>query len=137
MISAGFWRRFGAWTYDSLVVITILLIAALAAVAANGARAIPPGQIWFEVYLLACVYAYFGLSWHFGGQTLGMRPWRITLVKHDGARPESWRLWLRYLVAWVSFVALGVGYLWALIPPKRATWHDLVSGTRVVAKRPS
>lgn len=131
MISAGFWRRLGAWVYDALVVLTIFLMATLVAVAANGGHAIAPQQIWFEVWLLGCLFAYFWLSWRAGGQTLGMRPWRIKLRSSDGKPLRFWQMLVRYLVAWISFLVVGLGFFWALIPPQRATWHDLASRTRV------
>jgi len=37
-------------------------------------------------------------------------------------------------LAWavVSWLPLGLGYLWILVDPQRRAWHDRLSGTRVV-----
>ncbi|MEO5596428.1 MAG: RDD family protein, partial [Lysobacteraceae bacterium] len=73
--------------------------------------------------------AYAVISWHRGGQTIGMRPWRLKLVADDG-RLASWRaLCLRYAVATLS---LGLSLVWCLIDRDRRGLHDLVAGTRFV-----
>ena len=76
--------------------------------------------------LWALAGAYFVLSWRRGGQTVGMRPWRLKVVAADG-RPASARaLWLRYLVAWLTPV---IGLAWCLVDGERRGLHDLASGT--------
>lgn len=76
--------------------------------------------------------AYTVLSWRYGGQTLGMRPWRLRLV-NGGSGPPGWRaLLLRYLVGTASLLAGGLGFWWAWIDRDRLTWHDRASSTRLV-----
>jgi uncharacterized RDD family membrane protein YckC len=132
MVSASFARRFGAWIYDGLVILAIWLIAALIAVGVNRGQAIAPEQAWFELYLVTAIALYFGWSWWRGGQTLGMRAWKLKLVDQAGRTPSAAALALRFVLAWASLLAAGLGFVWALIPPQRATWHDLASRTRVV-----
>lgn len=76
--------------------------------------------------------AYATVSWRRGGQTLGMRPWRIRLVGLDGRAPSWRRLWLRYAVATASLLAAGAGLWWAWLDRDRLTWHDRASGTRML-----
>ena len=86
--------------------------------------------LWLTCWAVAGLYA--TISWRRGGQTLGMRPWRIRLVGDDGTAP-AWRaLWLRYLVGTASLLLAGLGFLWALIDRDRLTWHDRASSTRLV-----
>jgi uncharacterized RDD family membrane protein YckC len=85
--------------------------------------------LWACCWLLTGLYA--TLSWHRGGQTLGMRPWRLFLVDGNGA-PAGYRtLWLRYTVATLSLLAAGAGFWWAWIDRDRLTLHDRLSGTRL------
>lgn len=85
--------------------------------------------LWLVCWLVAGLYAV--ISWRRGGQTLGMRPWRLRVVDAAGARP-SWRaLWLRYAVGTVSLLAAGLGFWWAWVDRDRLAWHDRASGTRV------
>lgn len=90
--------------------------------------------LWLCCWLLTGVYA--TLSWRRGGQTLGMRPWRLRLVV-DGpqAAPASWRaLWVRYAVGTLSLLAGGLGFWWAWLDRERLTWHDRASGTRLLRR---
>ncbi|WP_242113207.1 RDD family protein [Luteimonas aquatica] len=85
--------------------------------------------LWLACWLVAGLYA--AISWRRGGQTLGMRPWRLQLVAADGARPRWRALGLRYLVGTVSLLAAGLGFWWAWFDRDRLTWHDRASGTRL------
>lgn len=76
--------------------------------------------------------AYAVASWRRGGQTLGMRPWRLKVVTSDGGPAPLPALCVRYVVASVSLLALGLGFWWALFDRDRLTWHDRASGTRVI-----
>ena len=71
------------------------------------------------------------LSWRRGGQTLGMRPWRLRWSADDGAAP-GWRaLLVRYTVGTASLLLAGLGFWWAWFDRDRLTWHDRASGTRM------
>lgn len=86
--------------------------------------------LWLCCWLLTGAYA--TVSWRRGGQTLGMRPWRVKLVSAD-QQPASWRaLWIRYAVGTLSLLAGGLGFWWAWWDRERLTWHDRASGTRLV-----
>lgn len=86
--------------------------------------------LWLACWAVAGLYA--TVSWRRGGQTLGMRPWRIRLVGSDGTAP-SWRaVWIRYAVGTASLLLAGLGFFWAWIDCDRLTWHDRASNTRLV-----
>ena len=93
------------------------------------------GLLEFAALLLVTA-AYAVFSWRSGGQTIGMRPWRIYVTAADGTRP-SWRaLLLRFAVGTASLLLGGLGFWWAWIDRDRLTWHDRVSGTRMRRKAP-
>jgi uncharacterized RDD family membrane protein YckC len=86
--------------------------------------------LWFSCWTVGGLYA--GISWRRGGQTLGMRPWRLQLVAADGLSAPTWRaLGVRYLVGTVSLLLAGLGFWWAWFDRERLTWHDRASGTRM------
>ncbi|MBB1473719.1 MULTISPECIES: RDD family protein [unclassified Luteimonas] len=85
--------------------------------------------LWLACWLAAGAYA--TVSWKRGGQTLGMRPWRLRVVAESGGTPAWQALWLRYAVGTLSLLAAGCGFWWAWIDRDRLTWHDRASQTRL------
>lgn len=86
--------------------------------------------LWSICWLVCGLYAV--ISWRRGGQTLGMRPWRLRVVAADGGRPDVPALICRYAVGSVSLLLAGIGFWWAWVDRGRLTWHDRASGTRLV-----
>lgn len=86
--------------------------------------------LWLCCWSLAGVYAV--LSWRRGGQTLGMRPWRLRVTDAQGASAAPRALWLRYAAGGLSLLAGGLGFWWAWIDRDRLTWHDRISNTRMI-----
>jgi uncharacterized RDD family membrane protein YckC len=134
-------RRLLSLLYDLLPVVALWFLVAVpfivldAMLSGDVRHNIAPYSLLWWLQWLACWGAtglYATLSWHRGGQTLGMRPWRLRVVGLDGA-PAPWRcLWLRYAVGMLSLLAAGLGFWWAWIDRDRLTWHDRLSGTRMV-----
>lgn len=134
----GLLRRLAAICYDAVLVFGVLLLLwtlyyfALAALIGRddvGQSAL--AQLFWPLAVVAMVgfHAWF---WNHGGQTLGMKSWRIRVVALDGGDPRWGAAVLRYLWAWVSAAALGLGFIWALFDRDGLTWHDRLSGTRLV-----
>lgn len=86
--------------------------------------------LWICCWLVGGAYAV--VSWYRGGQTLGMRPWRLKVIAADGGRPSLGALWKRYAIATLSTLVAGLGFWWAWLDKDRLTWHDRFSGTRML-----
>jgi uncharacterized RDD family membrane protein YckC len=116
--------------YDLLLLLALLFIATTAAMVVNRGNAIAPGQPlypFYVVYLLAISFVYYGWFWTHGGQTLGMKTWKMKLQQENG-EAVTWSLALvRFITAIISWSAAGLGFFWSLFHPQRRTWHDLVS----------
>ena len=124
-------RRLAAMFYDGLLLTGLLFVASVPVTVLHGG-AIAGGSIGFRLYVLAIIFIYLGWQWTHGGQTLGMKAWRLRAVS-DNHAPLDWRLSaLRFLAALLSTAAAGLGYVWLLFDRDRLTWHDRVSGTRLV-----
>ena len=114
----------------------MLFVATALVLPFTGGEAVRPHQWLYTVYLLAVAFLYYGWSWTHGGQTLGMKAWRLKLNAVDGG-PVNWRrAALRMLSACLSLGSLGLGYLWILIDRESRAWHDRLSGTRIVRDTP-
>lgn len=86
--------------------------------------------LWVCCWLIAGVYAVG--SWSRGGQTLGMRPWRLRVVGIGDVKPTRAQLIKRYAVGTLSLLLGGLGFWWAWFDRERLTWHDRASRTRMV-----
>ncbi len=130
----GLFRRLGALVYDAVLLAGVLFAATLAILPLRGGVAFHPHDPVYLAYLLGVGFVFFGWFWTHGGQTLGMRAWKIRLVAGGGA-PLTWKhAALRYVCAWVSLGLFGLGYFWVWIDRHKRGWHDLASGTRVVGQ---
>ena len=89
-------------------------------------------KLLVQAFVLLASAAYFVVSWMRGGQTVGMKPWRLRIVGADGESIGFQRALLRFTVALVSLAALGLGFLWCLIDRERRAWHDIAAGTLLV-----
>jgi uncharacterized RDD family membrane protein YckC len=132
---AGFIRRLAALVYDSLVVTAILILTSaiviMIVVTFMGENAITEQKVLVEnplyfAYLLATWFYYYAWCWRTGGQTLGMKAWRLKLISNDN-------LIISYKNAFIRFSSscLGLANLGVLLPNKRG-WHDRLSHTEIV-----
>ena len=135
----GFLRRLGALFYDSLLFGgTVFIVGGILATLVSrwlGLENIPPGStaanLLFVSYI-GLLFLLFGWFWTHGGQTLGMRAWKIRIVSSDG-NPITWQQALfRFICALFSWAAFGAGFLIAIFDPERLTWHDRFSRTRLI-----
>jgi uncharacterized RDD family membrane protein YckC len=128
------WRLL-AIVYDVLPLLGIWFAIAAIYLLLRGGEPVTPNTAaaWLELALMLLAgFGYFGLSWRRGGQTLGMRAWRVRVIGTDGRAPTWSMLSLRYVVAGVSLAAFGAGFLWSVFDPERRTWHDIASATILV-----
>ncbi len=131
------WRLL-ALLYDLLPALAIwFAVAALVLLGRAGVPATPNSPAaWLELALLwLATGAYAVLSWRRGGQTLGARAWRLRLIAADGTTPDWRRLWLRYLLATLSWLPFGLGFFWSLLDGRKRSWHDLGTDTVLVREK--
>lgn len=148
------WRRFAAIVYDALAVVAIVMVVGLLAQFATGGGLFDAkGHLhawWYQPLQGLVVGAYFLVSWVRGGQTLGMRPWRIRVTDAAGM-PVTWRRGLVRLVVaalplllvtiypltslkaalWAPVAGWAVLLLPAFVDRRRRAVHDMLAGTEV------
>lgn len=123
-------RRTAAQCYDLLLLLAVLFLATAVLLPFTSGESINPHQtLFYRVYLSLVSFFFYGWFWTHGGQTLGMRAWKITVLSH-AQQPLSWRqAAVRYVMAWLSLGLFGLGFLWIFIDKNQLSWHDKVSGT--------
>lgn len=135
----SFGRRMGAVLYDTLLVGGSLIIIGgiLSTILARslGVEYLIPGSLparLMQLIYLAMAFAFFGWFWTHGGQTLGMRAWKIRVVDLNN-QPLTWtQAGMRFFWSLISWMVFGLGYVWALFDPEQLTLHDRMSKTRLV-----
>lgn len=126
-------RRLGAVLYDTLLLAALLMLASFLYVPLVDQALAPPfNRALYQLYLLAISLAYFCWFWVHGGQTLGLRTWRLRLVARDGGAVTWMQAVRRFLAAIASWLCLGLGFLWVLVDREKLAWHDRFSGTRLM-----
>jgi uncharacterized RDD family membrane protein YckC len=120
VVFGGFWIRFVAYVID------IILIGIVAGVAS----AISPSLI-YVVYPLAILYL--ALCWGLLGQTIGMMPFGLHIVRNADGGKLTWGNVILRLIGWVvSAVVLDIGFIWAAFDSRKRGWHDMIGGTVVI-----
>lgn len=123
-------RMLAAILYDSLILFGLLMGATALLLPFTHGQSIPQGTYSYQLYLLIVIYLYFDICWRKSGQTIGMQAWKIRLISDSGHTTRQQTL-MRFLAAFLSAGVLGLGY-WVALFPKHLTWHDRLSGTRIV-----
>ena len=144
---AGIGRRLGALMYDYLVAMAVFAVAhfigfiAIAVLANyvpglcedphNVGQCVAESKV-YSGYLLAVVGFFFVWFWSHGGQTLGMRAWRLKVQNMNGSSITMMQAFLRLCTAF-----LGLGNIWLLSKNSEGmSLPDRISGTEIVVLSP-
>ena len=115
---AGLFRRLFAIFYDCFLLLAILFIVSAIATFLNNEKAIEPGDELYPIFVIlifSLSYLYFAWFWIHGGQSLGMKTWRIQLQNYDpqnnSNRQIDWKIAaIRFFSAIVSWSVFGLGF---------------------------
>ena len=129
---AGLIKRLAAFVYDFLLLLAIIMVAGFVALPFSGGDAISAGNPWYQTYIFLLSFAFFAWFWTRGGQTLGMRAWRLRVENLDGSPINLGQSLLRFMAGMVTVAAAGIPMLWMLVDKDKRTLHDRFSDSRVV-----
>jgi len=128
---AGLLVRLVAMFYDALLLLSALLIVtAIALMITKGS--LHTHNPFFRTTLFLICFSFYAWFWLHGGQTLGMRAWKLRLQNKDGRPITIWQALLRFLVAIPSLAFAGLGFLWMLIDKDKMTLYDRFSESVIV-----
>ena len=161
-IPATITKRLLAVIYDSFLLIAVLFLAMAVLLLVSGGYPFQAGNPFMTIYLLIVSFAFFGWFWTHGGQTLGMRAWKLRIQQQTG-EAITWRQaavrfvtavpawvvlfigmalvadiplhahpWLDQLSRLPAWLILIVGIGWLVVDQWPDGWRDKVSGTRVI-----
>lgn len=149
-------RRLAAMIYDWVAMLALVMVVGMICQVAThgqligtGAQVVTPW--WYLALQYLVVAAYFVVSWRLGGQTLGMRPWRMRLRMVNGKPLRLPATILRAAVVslpllvhpighdvppevamWTALIAWFLFFVVALFNRRRRALHDLAAGTEIV-----
>ena len=134
---ASLFKRFAAIIYDMFLLAALLFLAEIIPFALYGDAITRDNSPFFiyllnQFYLLVVSFLFFGWFWTHGGQTLGMKTWRLILQTSDGHNLNWSQAGLRFIAAILSWIVLGLGFIWSLIDKDKRTWHDIISATVLI-----
>lgn len=155
-------KRLLAIFYDSFLLIAVLFLGMALLLLISGGYRLQAGNPLMTAYLLVISYVFFGWFWTHGGQTLGMRAWKLRIQQRNGD-PVSWqqaalrfitalpawivfligislaagipltsRPWLQVLERLPGWLVLVIGIVWLILDQRPNSWRDNISGTRVM-----
>ncbi len=118
--------------YELLTVIAIVFVSAglfvwVAGDATQGAK-----RLLLQIFLWLIVGAYFIWCWRQSGRTLAMQAWKFKLVDHDSQLLSLKIAVLRYVLATLSMVLCGLGFVWAIVDRQHLFLHDRLLKSRIV-----
>ena len=138
VVYGGFWRRFWACMLDGIVLgfvsifvygIGIAIVRVISPEIEDPVKALLIPQIAANTIIKAFYFIYFhGLT----GQTVGKLALGLKVVKRDGDTIGFARATVRYFGSIVSFLFLGMGFVWIAFDARRQGWHDKMAGSFVV-----
>ncbi|WP_144395458.1 RDD family protein [Pleionea sediminis] len=123
------WKRLFAWIYDWLPAAGVfVLVFAIGLGLVNLVWSAPANEISASIgshplwitYLVLSTSIYYLYCWTKGGQTVGMRTWRIQLLKADGRKLTYAESIIRALLSFG-----GIANIWAFIDSEHRGWHDI------------
>ena len=124
-------RRFMSIIYDSLLILSIMVIGTLPFIAIRYGEAVESNSNYYQFTLFMIIYFFLVGFWSISGRTLGMQSWGLRLETLDGYRPNIIQCSIRFFAAIISWLPFGLGFWWQLFDKQNLTWHDRISKTKI------
>ena len=152
---AGPIRRIFALVYDTLLILAAIFVAFQPIPLLEGViQEFPLTQALTSIYLMAIWFFFLGWFWTHGGQTVGMKAWRMKLLREDGAEITWIDAIYRFVLSNGAFILIlmlaglelisarlalilggtifGFSFLWAVIDRRGRAGHDALSRTQLI-----
>ena len=126
VVFGGFWIRFIACYVDAIlveIIVTALVLAFIPSIAGVllASMIVPP--------------VYFIGFWATTGQTIGMMPFRLRVVRNsDGGRIGFGGAVLRLVGFSIATLPLYLGLIWVAFDARKRGWHDRIAGSVVIRR---
>jgi len=128
----GLLKLGACFIYDALSVIAIsfactLIFLWLVGDATHGVK-----RYLMQLFLWLSVGVYFVRCWLKSGQTLAMQAWKLKLVSQNDQLLSMRTAIARYLLASMSLMLFGLGFVWIIVDRDRLYLHDRLLKTKII-----
>lgn len=138
---AGFWKRFGAWLIDYVLIATMTYVLFLLIKLASATFEFQQAALTENENILITAL-FLGVSWLYKAgmessakqATFGKAAFDIIVTNTNGKRLSFGRATGRHLAKLLSYITIGIGFLMAGFTASKQTLHDKISGTFVIKK---
>lgn len=132
-VAPSLFKLGACFIYEAMTVIALCfacvgLFLWLAGDAAHGVK-----HVLLQFLLWSLVGAYFVRCWLKGGQTLAMQAWNLKVVNQKNKTLTLNEALARYVLATMSLLLCGLGFLWAIVDNDKLFLHDRLLKCRIVS----
>lgn len=126
-----------AFLYDLLILLALALVlsATFTGLFGIGYHEILAYKWGFDLALLIILMGYFALSWKAGGQTIGMKAWKIKVIREDNLKGITTLHWSdvlrRLLASLLNLLLFNLGWL-GYLSATSASLTDRLSRTLII-----
>ena len=126
----SFLTRFLCGIYDSLLLLGVWFLVGSILLFLNNFNPLNP-FVGFIVSIITA-WSFFAFFWMRGGQTLGMKVWKIKLVNIGEQRISLSQTALRFLLNVCIYLLAGLPLLLIYLHPQRLAINDILSKTKLI-----
>lgn len=121
-----------AFIYDLLILMALSLVlsALFTTIAGENFYQTEALLTSFQLFWVSIIAAYYGYSWQKSGQTIGMKAWRLRVVRQDNQALTSIDILTRLTAATLNVFLLNLGWL-GYLNKAGLSLTDKLSATRI------
>jgi len=108
-IMVGPTRQLLAIFYDAWLLAAVFMVASAITLPFTHGKPVEPGNPFMTTYIFFVWYGFYAWFWTHGGQTLGMRSWKIKLITDAGEPLSLWHALLRFITGIPAWTLITIG----------------------------
>lgn len=128
----SFFKLGACLIYEALVVIALSLAVTAIFVLSLGEATTGFKRYLLQLFLWLTVGVYFVWCWQKKGQTLAMQTWQLKLLNQKAQLLSLKAAVVRYVLATLSLMVFGLGFLWVIIDRDRLFLHDRLLKNKII-----
>lgn len=125
-------KLFACLVYELLTIVALCIVFAGVFYGVFGDATEGIKRLLQQIFLWTVLGAYYVWCWSKTGQTLAMQSWHLKVVSQNNAPLSMQMALVRYVLASLSLVLFGLGFLWAVVDKDRLFLHDRLLKSKII-----